>query len=507
VQLTGQTAPPNAKRVRFELEILGQHITYNADAAPSLKYHYEWDGKDGYGRAWQGPAPIRYRVGYVYDGWYSHTEVFGAYGQVDATQWAPAPDSGVALGKGVTPEDDLPRRETTMWMSWQNATVGAFDASQLGFGGFTLSQHHTYDPESRTLFLGTGDRRHAGSSRDVVRALIGAVGGTSDKSGDPRHTDLEAPHGMVVAPDGTIYVAGETQHQIFKLGTDGKIQVIAGTGVAGHSGDAGPATQATLNLPLGLALGKDGSLYVGERGNSVVRRINPAGVIETFAGGGKPTNGNGDGANASKAILGEPHSVAIGSDGSLFIVDATKNNIRRVRPDGVIETVLGSASGASGSTGDGGSGTKALLNNPLGIALGADGSLYVTEYEGQRVRRLTPDGLVSTVAGVVTAGDSGDGGLATAAQLHGPHSVDLAPDGSLYITDELNHRIRVITPDGIIHPLTGGGSEQPDEYVPAQDAAFDVPRLVTIEPSGRVRANCRLQRKHDLSACAIPSEH
>lgn len=394
VQLTGQAAPPEAKRVRFELEILGQHITYNTDAAANLAYHYVWDGKDGYGRIWQGPAPIRYRVGYVYDGWYGHTEVFGDYGQLDTTRWTSAPDSGAAQGAGVTPEDDLPRHETTMWLSWQKATVGAFDSSQLGFGGFTLSEHHTYDPESRTLYLGTGDRRHAGSNRDVVRPLIGAVEGTGDESGDPRHTELDGPHGLVVSPDGTIYLAVEDQNRVLKLGLDNTIQVVAGTGSSGYSGDGGPATQAELSLPLGLALGKDGSLYICERGNSVVRRVNPSGIIETVAGSGAWSSSNGDGGSATQARIGEPHSVTVSLDGSLFIVDATDNNVRRVRPDGVIETVLGSSKGLSGSTGDGGPGTQALLNSPLGIVVGRDGSLYVSEHTMETAfgawRRMAP---------------------------------------------------------------------------------------------------------------------
>ena len=113
---------------------------------------------------------------------------------------------------------------------------------------------------------------------------------------------------------------------MLKLGLDNTIQVVAGTGSSGYSGDAGSATQAELSLPLGLALGKDGSLYICERGNSVVRRVNPAGIIETVAGGGAWSSGNGDGGNATKAQLGEPHAVAMGLDGSPFIVDATENN-------------------------------------------------------------------------------------------------------------------------------------------------------------------------------------
>jgi RHS repeat-associated protein len=492
LKLTGKEAPPKAKRVRLELEILGSDITYSATAAPNLEYHYEWDGKDGYGRPWQGPASVRYRVGYVYDGWYGHTPVFGQYGQVDPNHWAPAPDSGIAPSAGVTPEDDLARRETTMWLAWQDTTLGTFDAAALGFGGFTLGDHHAYDPESRTLYLGNGERRNAGSARDVVRALIGEVDDASASSqsdgtrADPRQTVLAKPHGVAVAPDGTIYVGVEDANQVLKLGVDGRVEVVAGTGETGYAGDGGPAAEAELNKPLGLALADDGSLFIAERGNAVVRRVGPDGSIETFAGGGTPKSGFGDGGNAKDASFGEPHALAFGHDGSLFIADGTRGQVRRVRADGVIETVIGSPDGTQGDDGDGGPGVKAHLTAPLGLAVGSDGSLYVADYETARVRRLAPDGTISTIAGTGVGGDSGDGGPATMAELYQPHTVDVAPNGSVYIADEGNHRVRVVTPDGVIHPLTGGGTQMAKEFVPAQDAHFDQPRLIAVEPSGRV---------------------
>jgi RHS repeat-associated protein len=482
LSLTKDAAPPKAKRVRFELEVLGRHLTYVADAAPDLSYHFDWDGLDAYGRKWQGPAPVRYRVGYVYDGWYGHTPVFGAYGEDEG--WAPVPDTGAAPSFGVTADDDLARKETTLWLGWQSTTLGTFDARALGFGGFTLGNHHAYDPNSQTLYLGTGDRRHAGSSRDAVRALIGKTDPTSKTTDDPRTVELDGPHGVAIAPDGTIYLADENHNRVVRLTTAGKLETLAGTGTSGYSGDGGPATKAELSKPLGLALDKDGTLYIAERGNLVVRRVQPDGTIDTFAGGGSPKSGNGDGGPATGALLGEPHALAIGRDGSLFIADAVMPSVRCVRSNGLIETVLGDGTDATG--GDGGPGAKAEIQEPLGLAVGPDDSLYVADYEANRIRKLAPDGTVSTVAGTGASGNSGDGGPATVALLNGPHTVDVGPDGALYIADEANFRVRKVTPDGIIHALAGGGTQQAAEFVPAEDAKFSQPRLVAVEPGGRL---------------------
>jgi RHS repeat-associated protein len=482
LKLTKGAAPPKAKRVRFELEVLGRHLTYVADAAPDLSYHFDWDGLDAYGRKWQGPAPVRYRVGYVYDGWYGHTPVFGAYGEDQG--WAPVPDTGAAPEFGVTADDDLARKETTLWLGWQSTTLGSFDASALGFGGFTLGNHHAYDPNSQTLYLGTGDRRHAGSSRDAVRALIGKTDPASKTTDNPRSVPLDGPHGVAIAPDGTIYLADENHNRVVRLTTAGKIEPVAGTGTAGYSGDGGPATNAKLSQPLGLALDKDGTLYIAERGNLVVRRVQTDGTIDTFAGGGSPKTGNGDGGPATGAVFGEPHALAIGRDGSLFIADAVTPSVRCVRPNGIIETVLGT--GVLGTSGDGGPGAKAQIQDPLGLAMGPDDSLYVADYDANRIRKLAPDGTVSTVAGTGASGNSGDGGPASAALLNAPHTVDVGSDGALYIADEGNFRVRKVTPDGIIHALAGGGTQQAAEFVPAEDAKFNQPRLVAVEPGGKL---------------------
>jgi streptogramin lyase len=271
--------------------------------------------------------------------------------------------------------------------------------------------------------------------------------GYSGDGGPATQAELNIPHGVALGPDGTLYIADNVV--VRRVAPDGIITTVAGNGTSGYSGDGGPATQAELNSPIGVAVGPDGSLYIADWGNNRIRRVGPDGVITTVAGGGI----GGDGGPATQAALFEPSAVAVGPDGSLYIPD--RNRIRRVGPDGIITTVAGGAS--QGYSGDGGPATLAELSFPSGVAIGPDGSLYIAD-GNNRIRRVGPDGVITTVAGNGTIGFSGDGGPATQAELGTPFGVAVGPDGLLYIADFRNHRIRRVGADGIITTVAGDGT-------------------------------------------------
>src|SRR6185437_15974426 len=211
---------------------------------------------------------------------------------------------------------------------------------------------------------------------------------------------------------------------------------VAGNGTAGFSGDDGPATQAMLSQPFAVAVASDGSVFIADTDNHRIRRVGPDGIITTVAGNG--TSGfSGDGGPALQATLG-PFGVAVGPDGSIYIADATNGRIRQVGPDGIIATFAGN--GRFEFSGDGGSATQAGLDWPVGVAVAADGTVYVAETEigvstigNNRVRRIRPDGIITTVAGNGAVGFRGDGGAATQAALVRPRGVAVGPNGSLYI--------------------------------------------------------------------------
>jgi RHS repeat-associated protein len=220
--------------------------------------------------------------------------------------------------------------------------------------------------------------------------------------------------------------------------------------------DGGPALEAELGHVRGLAVGPDGTLYIAATETGRIRHVKEDGTIETVAGGGSPPDGLGDGLPATQAALGSPSDVDVGPDGAIYISDTGNGRIRRVGPDGVIATIAGG--GTPGVLGDDGPATSAWLNRPRGLALGADGSVYVADTFNDRVRRITPDGTIATAAGGGSPSSGvGDGGLSIEASLRLPYDVALDADGTLYVADGGHYRIRSVRSDGQIETVAGTG--------------------------------------------------
>jgi serine/threonine-protein kinase len=250
---------------------------------------------------------------------------------------------------------------------------------------------------------------------------------------------------------------------------DGTITTVAGTGAkdprpdpdiaddevalwAWYGGDGGPATEARLVGPKDVAVDTDGNLYIADSeyiaiaedvdvDSHRIRRVGLDGLIETVAGKG-PSGCSGDGRQARRAKLDDPSGIAVGADGSLYIADTGNNRIRRVDSNGVITTVAGT--GDDTFSGDGGPATEAGLDYPQRVAVDAEGNLFVADTWNNRIRRVTRDGVITTFAGTGEAGDSGDGGPATEARLT-PEFIALGPDGAVYFTDS-SGRLRRIAP-------------------------------------------------------------
>jgi sugar lactone lactonase YvrE len=244
---------------------------------------------------------------------------------------------------------------------------------------------------------------------------------------------------------GTLYIADWNNNRVRRVGTDGTITTVAGSGTAGYSGDGGPATQAQLANPAGVAVDNTGTLYIIDQVNQRVRRVSTDGTITTVAGTGIPGFA-GDGGLATHAQVANPGGVAVDNTGTLYITDEGNNRVRRVGTDGTITTVAGS--GTAGYAGDGGPATHAQLANPAGVAVASTGTLYIADFGNQRVRRVSTDGTITTVAGTGTAGYSGDDGPATHAHLASPAGVAVASTGTLYIADFGNQRVRRVSTDG-----------------------------------------------------------
>jgi sugar lactone lactonase YvrE len=240
---------------------------------------------------------------------------------------------------------------------------------------------------------------------------------------------------------GTFYISEYTGHRVRKITTDGKIGTVAGTGVAGPGGDGGPAVSAQLNSPRAVAVDSAGTLYIADSGNHRVRKITADGKISTVAGTGA-ANFSGDGGPATAAGLNYPRGVSVDSTGILYIADCNNHRVRKITADGKISTVAGT--GAANFSGDGGPATSAQLSSPVGVVVDSAGILYIADCNNHRVRKITADGKISTVAGTGAAKFGGDGGPAASAQLSSPHGVAVDCVDTLYISDYANHRVRKV---------------------------------------------------------------
>jgi len=480
IPVSGANLPEGLKEIVLEVRVAGQFLRKKFEPVINQNYTYTWNGKNPYGQTFQGSTPIHVRIGYVYQAVYMN----------------PPPTENVfsSYGSGPFPFEWQPGRNdltATAWQEW-SGTLSYWDSAPAGIGGWSLDVHHAYVPNSGMLYLGDGSRTDAGSSQNIISTvagtaiadadedgfLDGAYSGDNDLAilaqlnrpfdveagpdgslyiadgfnqrirkispegiittiaGNPTGNELDngpaklikigAPLSIALGPDGSIYFAENARHRIRRVDPDGFISVVAGTGLHGLSGDGGPAAAAQLNSPGDIAVAADGSIYIADTNNHRIRRIDPNGIISTIAGTGTGSDGggfSGDGDMAVKAQLTYPNGVAIGPDGSLYLADSGNNCIRRIGINGIITTV-------------------AVNGGANHIAVTADGTLYISDFRNHSIRRVTSDGVIKTVAGNGTPGYSGDGDMAAAAQLNYPGGIALAPDGSLYIADTYNQRIR-----------------------------------------------------------------
>lgn len=306
---------------------------------------------------------------------------------------------------------------------------------------------------SGNIYLSDSGRLRRVNSAGIITTVAGT--GTSGYSGDgglATVAQVSAIRGICIDASGNIFFSDSSNNRIRKVTSDGIITTVAGTGTTGFSGDGGPATAAQLNRPAAVTVASDGTLYFADASNRRIRRITPAGIIETIAGTGDATSGI-DGALAIETSIASPVGLALDSAGNVYFT-ALGRFIRKVDTTGILTTIAGNGVTFSG---DGGLATAALLNVPQGLVADANGNLYIGDSGNNRVRKVTPDGVISTIAGTGGRGFSGDGGPATSAQLDSPADLAMDEAGNLYIADVGNFRIRRVTPNGTITTVAGSG--------------------------------------------------
>lgn len=344
-------------------------------------------------------------------------------------------------------------------------TVNNGCASSLVTYSLTVTDTTTC-PQVITTVAGTGT---AGYSGDGGAATSATFTSTSD---------------IVLDNAGNMYIADAGNNRIRKVNSSGIISTIAGNGVAGFSGDGGPATAASFNNPNTIALDAAGNIFVNDGSNRRIRKITTAGIISTVAGNGS-IGFSGDGGAATAASIYNPTGVAVDATGNLYIADLNNNRIRKVNTSGIISTIAGN--GGFGYSGDGGSAISATLADPTRPTVDAAGNVFFADVSNNRIRKITPAGIISTVAGNGTAGFSGDGAAATTASLAYPRSVTVDNLGNLYITDFNNNRIRKVNTTGIITTIAGTGSVgYSGDGGAATAATLNYPTQLAVDASGAI---------------------
>ena len=274
----------------------------------------------------------------------------------------------------------------------------------------------------------------------IITTVAGnGSGGFAGDAGPATDASIFDATGIAVDKSGAIYIADKSNNRVRKVDTFGIITTVAGTGAATFAGDGGLATNAGLNNPRGVAIDQSGNIYIADQGNSRVRIVSPTGIINTFAGNGTLAF-SGDGGPASTASLNNPFSLAIDQSGNLYIADVDNERIRKVNTSGIITTFAG----GGGAIGDGGLATLATLNEPTGIAIDNFGTTYIADGWDNRIRAVGQNGIINTVAGTGATGFSGDGGMPIYAELYNPYGIAINKSGTVFIADNGNNRIRAM---------------------------------------------------------------
>jgi sugar lactone lactonase YvrE len=306
--------------------------------------------------------------------------------------------------------------------------------------------------------------------------------------------------GMAVDIEGNLFIVEPNQNRVRRVTPNGEISTVAGTGKEqGPLGDGGPARQATLLYPTGVAFDKAGNLYIADSGHFRVRKVSPSGEITTIAGTGREGS-SGDGGPAIRARI-YAAGVTVDAEGNVFIADA--NRVRKVDTQGIISTVVGT--GVSGFGGDDAPAAAALiatmeleapLAGPINIAMDSSGVLFIGDQKNYRIRSVNPKGIISTFAGNGTRGFSGDGGSALRAQFLAPRDIVVDPTGGFYVADSSNYRIRKVSPDGVVTTVVGNGDDGfSGDGGPATSAQLNYPDVLTVDASGDLLISDALNRR------------
>ena len=369
------------------------------------------------------------------------------------------------------------------WIDYAGSSVAGFSGDGGPASAARLSSPHDVAAGGGTVYLADGTRVRFVDVSGAIHTLAGdgylhAIG----DGGLATAAALSLPNAVALDSSGSLFIADTGAERVRQVSAAGIIETLAGTGVAGYGMEPGPATTAPLNIPSGVAMDPAGGVIIADSSNNRIREVGLDGLIRTVVGDGfwglAPDN-----TPPLQAPLGAPRGVCVDPAGVIYIVDTSNHRVWRAVPGADLTDAAGN--GTPGDAGDGGPARLAQLNSPSACAIDSAGNLYIADTDSHRIRKARPDGIIVTIAGIGQAGFSGDGALATAAALNSPRGVAADSDGNVFIADTGNNRIRQITPDGIMETIAGqDGPAFSGDGGPAVSARLNAPAGLVLDGSG-----------------------
>ncbi len=482
IPLVGSDVPTGLLSIDLRITIGGvlyeDRYSYKMNnITPNMIKHFVWDGKDGAGRRLAGVQKAKIELYYFYETFYREPpwyELNGLIGTLNSFNMV----GGVAT--------DVRGPDLSLIQSWETS-IKLPDVLTRGFGGWTISDHHEYDPVGRVINMGNGRNLTAQDRNLVIDTFIGSgVGGDGVPA---KEAGVSEPASLTKGPDGSVYFIDKGSRRIRKIDPQGVIHTVAGNGGTDNDVDGIPATQATVAFAYELAVGSDNSIYFSEPWKNRVRRIRPEdGIITTYAGTGEDGyfySDIGDGKAATLAKLSSPQGLAAGwGDGSLYIADSSTGRVRRVSPDHIISTVAG---GGVTEPGTQAISAQSASIAPDFVAIGPDGSVYVSAETQSKIFRITPANQIVSIAGTGYYGPYGEGIPAIQSELRSPTRLAVNPaDGSVYFNEGATNRIRRIGSDGILTTVAGDGLGLANykSGLMARQVTLGMPLGILSEPDG-----------------------
>jgi gliding motility-associated-like protein len=326
------------------------------------------------------------------------------------------------------------------------------------------------------------------SAQVITTAAGNGTYGYSGDGGLATSSQIFDPQGVCADPAGNIYFTDHGNHVVRKISTSGFISTFAGTGSNNYSGDGGLATAAAFKLPYGICADKHGNIYISDEGAHVIRKVDVNGIVTRFAGNGIFGHSTGDGGPATQATLFSIAGISVDGLGNIYLAEFAGNVVRKINTSGIISTIAGEA--LSGSSGDGGPAVNARLGAPTGVDVDAAGNVYIADMGNSRIRKINTAGIITTIAGTIGQGYSGDGGLAIHAKLKYPYGVFVDAIGNVFFGDTGNNAVRKIDHSGIITTVAGTGvSGYTGDGGPATDAKLASPGDLCIGIDGSLYFN------------------